>query len=125
MAVDLIAKVVGPDWSYPLARLLVVNNEVTVWVPSSPDEPVQTFQIGANALRARGASLDGSVTWTRRGSGCGWPFARCNLSEAKLRARYDKWKQSESHVEVESEPAPQPEPELEPEDLGTETPGGE
>lgn len=92
---DLIATVTGPGWSYGLARVLIDDstNMAAVFVPPG-SAPVQTFSVtqatvqgGTGTVTLADGSI-GKVVFRRRGAGCSFALAKCQVSTLILSQRW-------------------------------------
>lgn len=84
---DVIAQVSGPGWNYGLARILIDDSgTAAVFVPPATNGPVYTFTTNLTQPgRGTGITEDGGqVSWRRRGSGCGFKLANCQISREEL-----------------------------------------
>lgn len=111
---DIIANVIGPGWSFGLARVLIDSDgNAAVFVPPG-NEPVQTFKVvvGTDA-QGTGTDANGKqVTYRRRSSSCSFALAKCNTKTSVLTKRWDAVTVPVQSVETEV-PASVGDPEFE------------
>lgn len=84
---DIIAAVQGPGFAYSVARILMDDQgNAAVFVPPAGSGPVATFtEQVTQPARGTGVTEDGGqVTWRRKGAGCSFKLAKCQVSTMQL-----------------------------------------
>lgn len=91
---DVIATVSGPDFNYPLSRLLFAEDgRVAVFVLPGR-EPSHFFTANPGhrpSIQGTGFTDAGPVSWQRKGSSCSYKLAKCQVNTARLTERWQRY----------------------------------
>lgn len=102
IAHDLIAAVSGPEWKYGLSRILIDDEGNGIVFVAGAEEPLTEFTVTTFATsKGTGSSVDGDITWRRRGTSCQYKLAKCKVSTEQMKARWEAYLGDKGETQTE------------------------